>query len=188
MNHVEEAISKINGSKVVLEKLLGFKLNYKPQSLKQLEKHIKDQLAIGRPIPDAVRILFAVYLGETINQNIKAAKWIDNNDLYQLHLEIPVRDGLVKAYVMPRIDKFIEYPTESLYAFYAMIQDIHRDRIDYQKALKDNNGFVDSPRGYSFRALEMPNDLYEKVQRGELSHEEAASILKKRHDNNSDES
>lgn len=178
MSNIEEVIKSLDEGIPVIEKMVEFKMNYKPQSLKKLEDYITNAKRIGRGIPFPVQALLAVYLGETIVRNIKEAKWVDNDNLSEVYIRVPFGTGHTKAYPYIRIQKFSKSPNDGLYAFYCMLQDANKGRMDFQES-DSGNITVSSPRGYQLTGLKIPNELYEQFRNGQISEDEMLEAARK---------
>jgi hypothetical protein len=160
-----------------LEEVLDIKLDYTPQSLNKLEVAVT-RWSKDREVPYDSAAILGAYLGETIKRNVKGTKWISFDDhVTEAHLTVPSKKekGTV-AQVNPftRFHKFLADPTEGLYGFYCMIQDISNGRMSFEGATEGV-----SSRGYAYKMTPVPGELYKRYKNGEITEEEMMAIAKK---------
>lgn len=176
MNRIDQVVKTMEEAQEMLEMMVGFKMNYKPQTLKSLEKYLQERKGWGSTIPEPVLAMFSVYLGQIIVKHIKGAEWVDDESFSKVHITIPANDGHFTIYPQNRIHKFLKDPTDGLYPFYTMIQDMSKGRLNKVGPSKD---FIQTPRGYQFRQIAIPVELHERFKRGEITQAEMMSLAKK---------
>lgn len=179
-NKIEQTIDGIEKMRGVLEIYCGFKLNYRPQSLQSLEEFLYRRGQQGE-IPFEMLVILSIYFGETIRRNIKGAEWVDHELIDEVHLAISGGDGNIHAFPYRRIMKCTQDPTDGLYGYYAMLQDMNKGRLDLENL---GDEFVEMPRGYALRAVQVPKELSKRFEDGEISKEEMYELAKQQQDDN----
>lgn len=167
MKKIEKVIQLFEKNKREMEKMLNVKLNYFPQSVKNLEVELNKMYPFGRNVSSSISLMVGVYLGETIRKNVKNAivEWGEDTQ-YAIETELSFKkvklkndlnetDFVIKPIL--RVEKFLNQDrTDSLWAMYCMCQDICQSRI----SLNPDEKWRKSMRGYNYRAFEADKEQY----------------------------
>lgn len=178
MRTIDQVLQRLNKSRPMLEKMVDFKMNYKPQSLKKIEQFIESRRDTGVQLADPVIVLFSVYFGETIFRNIKGAEWVDSDLIENLHLKIPTPDGYTTAYPYFRIIEYLQTPNRYLYPYYCMLQDMSKGRLKTEDLNEKGINTIQSSRGYQVKAVKVPEELVQRHRDGEITQDEMIQLAK----------
>lgn len=184
--NIDKLVKVLEQSGDTLGVMMGFKMNYKPQSLKKMEEAIITMFG-GRELRGETITMMGAYLGETIRRNVKGAEWVDFKEyVNEAYLVIPTDDGELNVNPFARIEKFSLDHTDTLYGFYAMIQDMKNKRLPGGEEMAKADGTFEgrSPRGYEYKVtpVQIPDDIKAQYDRGEITKEEMVRIVKEQHD------
>lgn len=145
----------------------GFELTYTPRSLLRLERVVNQMFPKEGPSRLTTAYLpFGYYLGETIRRNIPEAKWVDNDDPFEISVTIPVKNiaDTGTAHLKPfiRVYKFFTDRSEGLKPLYdlANLSNLGMlGNIDPRNIPADELGkWKNFPNGMQFRIMQADAD------------------------------
>lgn len=155
-----------------LASLVGISTNYDTNTIKEIEKFIKDTFPRGGNPPLATTLLqFGVLFARTLIKNF-GATWDTENDsdyLDDINLNIDLGEGKgLKIRPFMRVSKFFSDPEDSMLAMYYMLE-FNTNNDMYSKEFKekfaDEDGWIsiNTPDGLmKFRGIEAtPEQLKE---------------------------